>query len=215
MFDEHRFLEIAVRNGADRPQFAGTKPCPDLWIGQLSCVGDRNYCREDSPFAATDRRLILILESPHKMEYPTCGGGRSKVADGPARGPTGVRLRNGFDRLIRRHGEFESLPGATSVILMNAIQFPCSLFENTSRHRDRVFEDCWNDGAREEFADRLDNYARHDAVIVNACTRGTGATPLHELVRAAIFRSHWRIAHPFSWTARTRVPSPIPQRRKD
>ena len=102
--------------------------------------------------------MILILESPHKDEF--------KGEPGPARGATGHAISSQLMNVIglRQFSDY-------GLILMNAIQYQCSLGKPTAKHRDTVFRRVWGSGGAEDFKDRLKTTYRPGDVIVNCCTK--------------------------------------------
>jgi len=135
----------------------------------------------------------MILESPHKDEF--FGGGAA-----PANGNTGSN--------IKAWVADESLGFNTKdfgLILMNAIQYQCSLGCPTSYYRDDVFRDVWSNGGSNDFLERLDSVYHRGDVVVNCCTKGNGQPSLRRLVQTAITapQSDFGVVeqrnHPSSW----------------
>lgn len=110
------------------------------------------------------KTLLIVLESPHVEEYNK----KFPIAPAPALGSTGCNLDKYFLGIIS-----EYIPeGKYHVILSNAIQYQCSLGEDTEKYRDRVWLKLWlcKDFDR-NFFNRIEFY-RPD-VIVNLCTKGS------------------------------------------
>lgn len=92
----------------------------------------------------------------------------------------------------------------SDLILVNAIQYQCSLGLPTHRYRDRVFKSLWENGGAVDFKQRLKLIYRPHDMLLNCCT---GTEPLigrRQLVTAAIRNSLGSVAlysgpHPFSW----------------
>lgn len=116
-----------------------------------------------------NKRIIIVLESPHKNEY-------SKELIAPAMGMTGKKIKFLFlnilnDKLKTNIKENE----VYDLIIMNAIQYQASLGLNTKIFRDRIWLNIWIDGkGRENFIERIKAY--NPDIIFNFCTKGN-----HEL----------------------------------
>ena len=178
-------------------------PCPDKVVGpasELSRMTQFTYqmtkSRSSSPC------LILILESPHTSEFAKNGLGEKPA---PARGATGY--------LIRQHilsiSDLIPTPNV-ELMLMNAIQWQCSLGERPlkKRQRDAIFSEFWKTGGAADFGARLKDYVRPGDIVFNCCTKGsTAGKPLQELVQevicATLYEMHDVSAfvgkHPASW----------------
>jgi hypothetical protein len=172
--------------------------CPDQYVGIISTLHKSNddFPERYNPDLRPNENpaLILILESPHIDEF--------NGEPGPAKGTTG--------RLIRSHiGEMKCFREYSDygLILMNAIQFQCSLGYPTDCFRDSLFRKVWRDGGKDQFIERLGMYLRSGDIIANCCTKGNGPkneTELRVLVQSAIKEwSHnlepMRRTHPSSW----------------
>lgn len=113
-----------------------------------------------------NKRIIIILESPHKDEY-------SKGIIAPAMGKTGKNIKDYLLKILDKKIENpKDNEKKYDVILMNAIQYQTSLGIDTEYFRDRVWLTLWNKGdLRKEFIKRLEGY---DAdIIFNFCTNGS------------------------------------------
>lgn len=117
----------------------------------------------------------MVLESPHIDEF--------QGHIGPAKGPTGTNIAR---FLTKVHG-LEDM-GQRSLILVNAVQFQCSLGHPTHIFRDRIFRQGWSDGGALDFASRIGALFLEGDIVVNACTKGrvTGATELRRLVHTEL-----------------------------
>lgn len=187
--------------------------CPDQYVG---CLGDLSKhvgftegSRRETDFREQGRRcIILVLESPHKDEF------QDGQAIGPAVGSTG---RNIAEHLWDMP-EFKPLAAETGVILMNAIQYQCSLGEPTWKCRDDVFRKLWSDrGYSVDFKTRLRKIIRAGDVVANCCTKGKKRKYLREMVHESIVEvlderknvPLYGRAHPCSWwSPRVRQASP-------
>lgn len=166
------------------------RACPDQYVGIVRNVQD-GFHRQNVRCRPPDRRyVILILESPHKAEYAR--------ELGPAQGNTGT--------LIRRHvANLECFQHCQDfgLILMNAIQYQCSLGCSPSSFRDVVFRNVWRNGGSECFVERLRSYLRDNDVVANCCTKGS-VPELRTLVQSTLAENFRHLAvkrrtHPSSW----------------
>ena len=113
-----------------------------------------------------NKRIIIILESPHKDEYSM-----GRVA--PAMGKTGKNIKEYLLEILdKKIGNPKDNEKKYDVILMNAIQYQTSLGIDTEYFRDRVWLTLWNkEGLRKEFIERLKKY--NADIIFNFCTNGS------------------------------------------
>lgn len=170
--------------------------CPDQYIGTLSELEAAGVSVTRSP--AEDRpvtgALIVVLESPHKKEYEN--------EPAPAKGITGLLLAKHLGEVVSRLAVDNP-----AVILMNAVQYQCSLGCAPVKYRDQVFTAAWNDGARENFIRRLGSLYKNNDYVLCCCTKGSHPRHYGELrqkVFAAIVESVpsdrvLRRTHPSSW----------------
>lgn len=208
--------------------------CPDQYWGRV-CELPRGVVRCDVAGGwlnnHTEKRLIIVLESPHRHEFfekvarsGRCSKERERV--GPAFGVTGRNLLKSLTPKCPRH---VSVDKNDNLIVMNAVQYQCSRGRPTTECRDKVFREIWNGcGGCEDFEDRLRNIIRPTDVIWNCCTKGnTGVNQLRILVHGAICKvikgnyeeecnacgnddiRYFSFTHPASW--RTEFP-PNPYR---
>lgn len=82
---------------------------------------------------STTPKLILILESPHIFELNT-------KSNGPAKGTTGRLIRKKLHE-VSRNIKFKNkdLP----LVLMNAVQYQCSLGANLKEVKNKKMRDCF------------------------------------------------------------------------
>lgn len=154
--------------------------CPDEWVGKIIISGNKVDWQEkwikNRDSKKTDMRrnfnhnnlIGIILESPHNDEFDRYG-----KALGPARGKTGINLEDYLiDKLeqfqINNNGKIPS--GIYKIILINSIQYKCSLGFKTSVIRDRVWLNTWLNGGANCFLKRILNYK--PKVVINLCTMG-------------------------------------------
>ncbi|MCI6730736.1 MAG: hypothetical protein MR487_00185 [Lachnospiraceae bacterium] len=150
--------------------------CNDNFVGTIDGNNiDLNFCKEkreefiknnsiDDIVDDGSENIIVILESPHISEYEHADEGF--IA--PAIGKTGDYLQKYFYKCIKRI----LLPNIRyNVILMNAIQYQCSLGFETKKFRDKNWCDLWfNYNKSNDFINRLTSY--NPNIIINACTIG-------------------------------------------
>lgn len=169
--------------------------CPDQYVGNIQKFKPN---KKDFPLRmSSDKRptfkpcLILVLESPHILEF-------SDKKPRPANGKTGVQIRENITKAVTRkyynHG----------LIIINAIQYQCSLGETPKKFRDNVFIGVWNSAGEYDFIRRLKNIYFKGDVIINSCTKGNNLLQLREMVHKAILKSGVRCkvfkrTHPYSW----------------
>lgn len=173
--------------------------CEDEYVGKISTFRTKQKDFERTPIKEIVTRgecLIMILESPHADEF--------KEVIGPAKGATGSSIRAHIRRALKCIS-----PEKFDLILLNAVQYQCSLGISTDCVRDDVFLEIWNNqGGKENFRLRLNQVARAGDVIVNCCT--VGNAKLRYLVQAEIndmrptleakgVSSFKKRTHPSSW----------------
>ena len=152
--------------------------CPDQYVGQIADIVDNQTIAIRLPARERPKgpALILVLESPHIDEF--------QGHIGPAKGPTGTNIA----RFLTKVQGLEDM-GQRSLILVNAVQFQCSLGRPTNIFRDRIFRQAWLDGGAVDFASRMGTlFLEGDIVVVNACTKGrlTGPLELRRLVHTEL-----------------------------
>lgn len=117
--------------------------------------------------------IVIVLESPHKDEY---NNSKSAIAPAPALGTTGCSLDREFvcklNEFMKNNSEAIQ-DGVYDVILMNAVQFQCSMGIKPldTNVRNKIFlQMCFNNDIRINFSERLKEYK--PKVIINCCTDG-------------------------------------------
>lgn len=210
---ENLFNEAAARVKDSREII--TTQCPDQYVGMVGeMMGAPKFPnRDERPFESRPEGipcLVMILESPHKYEFS------GDEAIGPANGSAGSLIRSadcwtkifGYEDGILRYSSY-------GLILMNSIQYQCSLGIDTSVYRSEVFGEMWESPlVQNDFIKRLTSYLIHkDDVVVNCCT-GAGAKPplrnrVQDVIQNAIEDKEFtkiptflRRAHPSSWKNR-------------
>ncbi len=168
--------------------------CKDQYVGDICKFQElqKDFERRRIEDRADGKCLIMILESPHSDEF------RGDI--GPAKGATGRNIRTRVATVLR-----SITPSDYGLILMNAVQYQCSLGIHTSCVRDQVFLEVWRNGGREDFGDRLEAAVREGDVVVNCCTASASK---RNLVQAEIYNrlggkganlQLFRRTHPSSW----------------
>lgn len=150
------------------------------------------------------KKLVLILESPHKDEYSS-----NYQPLRPANGQTGKKINT---RITSR----QFIQSLTSdfdyqVFLMNPIQFQCSCshhFEQYSiptppKVTKQVFKELFdklNGNLREDFMSRLQNY--NPDFVLNACTYGLRDKIVKDAIDEALKNrtfAYKNDTHPSTW----------------
>ena len=197
-------------------QLLETRKCPDQFVGKIPdlCHGKPFPVRlpvNERP--KNDHCVILVLESPHSDEYVSKRGGPAVPC--PANGTTGQNICSYLGGLQEPHHLTSGL------ILMNAVQFQCSLGVGTDVFRDDVFRGVWNGSGRSDFIGRLRNCYLDGDMILNCCTKG-GADHdglfLRDLVDVAIAEATptapvTRLSHPSYWLGKIGRERPVKRRR--
>ena len=180
--------------------------CPDQIIGEIkitnkngtffveyqksekikTLVAEKNYCRQDGKICTTENdSCVLVLESPHKAEYETIA--EEKLALGPAQGITGRNIEAYVANLLTIALNNKTIvvdikdnnSKTFDLVLMNAIQFQCSLEKKTKFYRDAMFHLCWQQSKIvDDFENRLANTVTDNSIIINCCTKGNFAKQL-------------------------------------
>ena len=229
-FSEIKLKQLANNNG-------NAIACPDQYVGIINiekngCVSSWNVgWKKDSIFIKdkTNRQsnsnalqnedisvLAIVLESPHKDEFNY----ENKNALGPAIGTTGDNIEKYLPEVVFNYlpskkndcnisyEPNDQIPNGTyKVLLINAIQYQCSLGEDTKLYRDKIFSKMWEDiKVRQDFIDRLKSH--NPKVVINCCTKGDfseGEKELRKLVQNEINNHcdskdilNLRAAHPSS-----------------
>ncbi len=172
------------------------RACPDQYLGKVAAFVEvpLSEGRTHAQKRTSQPCILLILESPHKEEF--------LGEPGPAKGFTGEMIKQHLATVlgipnIENHG----------LILVNAIQYQCSLGAYTSVYRDRIFRAVWSNGGKENFQNRIVSIFQPGDLIVNCCTKGNDFElygPLRNLVEIALKASipnieSLRRTHPSSW----------------
>ena len=172
------------------------RACPDQYLGVLTeIIGNTKFpMREGVGKRPNSPCLIIVLESPHVDEF--------KDEPGPAKGFTGEMIRKYLPAALGR----PTVEGM-GLVLLNAVQYQCSLGSNTVVYRDRIFRAAWSQGGRKNFLARFQSVATHEDLVMNCCTKGNDFeihTPLRSLVECAVRQKVPQVQtirrmHPASW----------------
>ena len=175
------------------------RPCQDIYVKRVShLVQPEGRLNKRLPISSrgVERALILVLESPHADEYIG--------PPSPAKGSTG--------RNIVRY--LAQVPGLTTlsgrpVVVMNAVQYQCSLGLKTAVCRDAVFTYVWTHGGRDDFVTRLRATYRKGDIVACCCTKGNFSR-LDETLRYRVYGAICEVVkppvtilrrtHPCRWT---------------
>lgn len=174
--NNHKLLRKIFKNLNNR--------CPDEYIAEIEITSNtvnltENYICSKRDEISNDKRrdlgknsigekvLCIVLESPHNDEFSPNG-----KPLGPARGQTGLNLESKlFDKLKKFYKDNNVVEsGKYAVILMNAVQYKCSLGASTKYYRDRVWLNLWFNGAKDDFERRIKSY--DPDIVLNLCTNG-------------------------------------------
>lgn len=158
------------------------RKCPDIVVGESGVFWfDRKERKkhkdklevELSNKKSKEKRIVIVLESPHKDEFMNAKNRSDffdeNICSNPALGRSGTNLQKYFnDEIVRKklqvHGKYR-------VILMNSIQYQCSLGQSEGGYRDYIWLKYWyQEKGKECFIERLRDYKPD--IIVNLCTKG-------------------------------------------
>lgn len=157
-----------------------------------------------------NKRLILVLESPHIAEFENVKNGRLKPK-GPAKGKTGIAIRSHLKEILDINGMELS---DRELILINAIQFRCSLGRNLNRktsvgrknirQKNLLFCELIR---KEEFADNLEHRIRlvyrqgRDDIVMNAVSLNTSwSCCVSRIIARVTGFCACGIGHPTGWS---------------
>jgi len=192
------FNAIVAAAGISPPSSFEMRRCPDQYVGEVEAIRAIGAfaSRHPAPTRPSGPAVIVVLESPHIQEFVG--------QPGPAKGPTGKNIAK-FVTLVPGLEATGSLP----LILVNAVQYQCSLGQGTDQFRDKVFLTAWDEGGREDFARRMRKIYRTGDRLVCACTKGKmgKACELRALVYAMLLQEFplanvLRRTHPSKWNIR-------------
>ena len=192
------FSSIVSRAGIGLGVGIEVRACPDQYIGTVAEVSQGNFDSFRRPISSRPKgsSAIIVLESPHVNEF--------QGLIGPAKGKTGVYLSMYAGYVL---GDVAS---DTSIVLVNAVQYQCSLGKPTREYRDVVFRAVWSNGGREDFIERLLIAYRPGDFIICSCTKGGGKNS-NEYLRNMVYKAIREVlpratvsgrTHPCAWNTR-------------
>lgn len=163
-------------------KYCNTTRCPDITAGMggVFWFEENKRCHHKQELSIdTDNKIttiVIILESPHKSEFIRKNSASdffdSEIHSSPALGVTGSNLQKYFtDEYLR--SVIPNLPQKYRVILMNSIQYQCSLGLSPNKCRDHMWLSLWfgsNGIIQDSFVTRLQSY--NPDYIFNLCTVG-------------------------------------------
>ena len=174
------------------------KPCDDKSVGVITRVNELYNFAEQMDFVyqqtyprGCDRRLILVLESPHVNEYRIDIPGATPA---PAKGRTGLNIRKQLGSLLQFVQP--SLCKPLEVLLVNAVPYQCSRGQpltcyRNKANRDRIFRYFFgtqSEAAGKEFRSRMSGYVKDGDIVINCCTAGVTKEPLRDLVTISLVK---------------------------
>lgn len=191
--------------------------CGDQFVGLVGIVcqkGLKDFPKDSidwisgTPYKpkSPNRRLILVLESPHIEEFWVDVNGLLR-AKGPAKGNRGIAIRSYLTRIMDDVGDCE-------LILLNAIQFRCSLGRDLNRknfvgRKNRRLKNLIIDELirQDEFADNLEDRIRlvyrqdRDDIVMNVASMNTVASCCVSRIIAKVTGCcACGIGHPTGWS---------------
>lgn len=137
----------------------------------------RKVVNYSKPTLANNRKIVVLLESPHIDEYNVSNQSYNTA---PAWGSTGNRFNSQFIKVINNNIANGNIAANTfisntdyDVYFVNAIQYQCSLGRKpiNKKIRDTLFEILWNiqpNSFKDDLFERL-SLIKPD-VVINACT---------------------------------------------
>jgi hypothetical protein len=72
--------------------------------------------------------------------------------------------------------------GQYPLVLVNAVQYQCSLGVAPQAHRTEIFQQCWDSFGRDDYLTRITNLYQPGDIVINSCT-GDG---LRKVVQKAL-----------------------------
>jgi len=151
-------------------------------------------------------RIVLVLESPQVSEFNPIN--INNPVNGPACGATGDNINQYLPQMLEtivpdcKEGEIKNY----DLVLVNAIQYQCSLGEPTDKYRDWIFWESWkHKEVRADFCNRMRDAVgcnKHECVVINCCTTGRNVRSNHDLVNIVLEDMgicFYESTHPSSW----------------
>ncbi|MDN5343487.1 MAG: hypothetical protein PWP28_2367 [Oceanotoga sp.] len=137
----------------------------NLWFEKELRERNKEYIKiKKEEIRRLENKIIIILESPHVEEFNS----QKLNFPAPAMGKTGENLQKYFIESMKKYLENKNY----NIILMNSIQYQCSLGYDTNIYRDRLWLELWEYEDYDcDFINRLNIY--EPDIIVNLCTKGS------------------------------------------
>lgn len=150
--------------------------CFDQVFGVLKRQGKAYVLTEERQeiptLQSSKAAIIIILESPHIAEFDPI----TKQPLGPCQGKTGENIAMYLSEILKsNHVGLTLSHKKYDIVLLNAIQYQCSLGEDTKLYRDAMFLYYWEQlDFRKDFVERLirARTTYSESIIVNCCTKG-------------------------------------------
>ena len=169
LISQHTCMSLYAKGLKVNSDFEERK-CNDILVGEycdglLTCYFDKksrilHQHELDIAKEYEGKTIVIVLESPHICEY-------DDDFVSPALGVTGNNLGKWFSDILTT----VPLEGKYRIILMNSIQYQCSLGRNTKQYRDAMWLKLWfKERLKENFKKRLHSYSPD--IIFNLCTCG-------------------------------------------
>lgn len=171
------------------------------WKTDKEIIKNRNQTMLPKPIKEQDNlpTIALVLESPHISEFfkdSNCT--KKRTPPRPAMGTTGLNIIEYFPEtllkyLLQRKIENGAITktvrdienGDYRLVLVNTIQYQCSLGEKPDEYRDDVFSECFNNPVfKNDFVERLKGYS--PSIIINCCTGGEKASGFNSQIQSLI-----------------------------
>ena len=191
------------------------------WVGKKSLktkVSASSKCelfeRRDinKKFYPENDILLLLIESPHKHEF------NGEVANGPAFGAAGTRINNYLAGILEK-GEIELDKSRYDLLLVNIIQYACSLGQDLKLIKNKMLKDSWNSDKNDfknDFKNRLTKILQtakanqKNVLIINCCTSTIAGikSSVTEIIKETIKETNYvneiySCHHPSSWNKNT------------
>lgn len=199
------------------------------WVGQRSLKTKVSASLKDETklferininkkFSPEHDILLLIIESPHKHEF------NGEKANGPAFGAAGTRINNYLAKILEKEGGIELDNSTYDLLLINIIQYACSLEQNLKLIKNKMLKDSWNSSKKEfkkDFKNRLAKIlqaaeANHkNVLIINCCTstiagiKSSVTEIIKEIIKETLKETNsvsiYSCHHPSTWNKNTHI----------
>lgn len=204
-----KFCEIACSVSGKDINNIEKRVCPDILVGYDNkfYFSKKERMKVSGIELSTDTynqytTIVIVLESPHIDEYSS----DKKFCPTPAIGKTGTNLQKYFNQeKIFENIEIIGENKNYRVILMNVIQYQCSLGVSTKIYRDAIFDGLLkDDDIISNFVNRLKSY--NPDVVFNGCTKGANNLRRKNVTQIILNNVKevelFEMNHPCSWNRR-------------